>query len=100
MADDPATVRVTDNRERQRYEAHVDGSLAAYATYALTHGGITFIHTKTEPAFEGRGIASRLAHAVLDDARRRGLAVTPRCPFIAAYIERHPEYADLLDGSI
>jgi predicted GNAT family acetyltransferase len=97
MADEPATIRVTDNRERQRYEAFVDGHLAAYATYELRRGEITFLHTRTEPAFEGRGVGSHLAAAVLDDARRRGLRVTPRCPFIAAYIERHPEYGDVVE---
>jgi len=99
MADEPVTVRVSDNPKRRRYEAYVDGVLAAYATYGLTPGGITFVHTMTEPAYEGHGVGSRLAEAALDDARARGLRVTPRCPFIAAYIERHPAYADLVEHS-
>lgn len=95
MAGEPA-VRVSDNPKGRRYEAYVDDNLAAYATYELTPGGITFLHTKTEPAYEGHGVASHLAEAALDDARARGLRVTPRCPFFASYIDRHPAYADLI----
>jgi uncharacterized protein len=99
MADDQETVRVSDNRDKQRYEAYVGPVLAAYASYQIEPGRIVFLHTKTEPAFEGRGIGSHLAEAALDDARRRGLRVTPQCPFFASYIDRHPAYADLVDRS-
>jgi|HubBroStandDraft_4_1064222.scaffolds.fasta_scaffold775139_1 predicted GNAT family acetyltransferase len=96
MADEPATVRISDNRARHRYEAHVDGVLAAYATYELAPGRIVFRHTQTEPAFEGHGVGSALAEAALDDVRARGLLVIPQCPFFASYIARHPEFADLV----
>jgi predicted GNAT family acetyltransferase len=99
MVDEPVTVRVTDDKARRRYEAYVDNVLAAYATYELTPGGIVFLHTETEPAFEGHGVGSHLAQAALDDARARGLRVTPRCPFIAGYIKRHPAYAELVAHS-
>ena len=99
MVDETVTVRVADDKERHRYEAYVDNALAAYATYELTSGGIVFLHTQTEPAFEGHGIASRLAETALDDVRARGLHVIPRCPFIAGYIQRHPAYADLVARS-
>jgi hypothetical protein len=99
MADEPVTVRISQNRARRRYEAYVGDVLAAYVTYQHTPGGITFLHTETEPEFEGHGVASRLAAAVLDDARARGLRVTALCPFISSYIERHPAYADLREPS-
>ena len=98
MADTPTTVRVTDNPKRHRYEAYVGDALAAYATYTRTPGTIEFLHTRTEPAFEGHGVGSRLAVAALDDARAGHLRVTPTCPFFAGYIERHPDYADLVAG--
>jgi predicted GNAT family acetyltransferase len=97
MADGPVTVRVSDNTERHRYEAFVDGVLAGFVTYEASPGRIAFLHTETESAFKGHGVGSRLAQVVLDDARARGLRVMPRCPFIATYIERHPGYADLVD---
>jgi len=99
VSGDPVNVEVDDDPARHRFEARVDGRLAAFASYERTDGGITFLHTETLPAFEGRGVGSRLAHAALDDARRRGLRVTPRCPFFAQYIEHHPDYADLVDRS-
>ncbi len=96
MAEEPVPVRISDNRQQKRYEAYVDDVLAASVTYELTPGGITFVHTQTDPTYQGRGIAGRLARAALDDAASRGLRVTPRCPFIAGYIETHPAYAHLV----
>jgi predicted GNAT family acetyltransferase len=97
MTDQPGTIRVIEKPALDRYEAYLDGVLAGYVTYERQRGGIVFLHTKTEPAFEGRGVGSHLAQVALDDARARGLRVTPRCPFVAAYIDRHPDYADLVD---
>jgi len=89
-------VAVTDAPEATRYEARIDGQLAGFAAYRLSPGRITFTHTEVDPAFTGGGVAGRLARHALDDARARGLAVRPLCPYIAAYIKRHPEYADLV----
>ncbi len=87
---------VADNPQRSRYEATIGTVIAAFSDYRLVRGRIVFIHTEVAPGFEGRGIGSPLARGLLDDTRARGLKVTPRCEFIAAYIERHPEYADLV----
>jgi predicted GNAT family acetyltransferase len=57
---------------------------------------MTLNHTETPVAARGRGLASRLVAAVLDEARSRGLKVVPRCPFVTAYLAKHPEYRDLL----
>jgi predicted GNAT family acetyltransferase len=92
----PDAIRVADNRDLNRYELRVGDALAGFATYRLHRGRITFLHTQTETEYEGRGLASRLAAAVLDDARARGLSVIPACPFVSAWIRRHPEYADLV----
>ncbi len=89
-------VRIVDRPEARRYEALVDDRLAGFAEYRELPGRIVFIHTEVAAEFEGRGVASRLAAGALDDVRARGLGVTAKCPFIAAYIRRHPEYADLL----
>jgi predicted GNAT family acetyltransferase len=91
-------LRVVDNPAERRYEALVGDQPAGIVTYRLRPGQIVLLHTEVLPAFEGRGIGSRLAAGVLDDARSRGLSVVPRCPFIAAYIRRHPVYADLVAG--
>src|SRR5947209_3158015 len=99
MSDDTTAVRVVDNPSRHRYEAYLDDQLAGFGVYRLEPGGIVFLHTEVDPKFEGHGVGSQLAAAALDDARGRGLAVTPRCPFFAEYIRRHPDYADLVKSA-
>ena len=88
-------IAVDDVPERSRYVIQVDGQAAGFAAYRLRGDRIVFTHTEVDPAFEGQGIGSALARAALDDVRRRGLAVVLVCPFLTAYVQRHPEYADL-----
>ncbi|RYB94095.1 N-acetyltransferase [Nocardioides oleivorans] len=92
-----------DTAARSRYELHVagdgddaDGELVGLIAYHLEGDVITLIHTEVLPAFSGQGHASTLARGALDDARARGLEVVPSCPYVAAYITKHPEYADLV----
>ena len=89
-------VTVVDNKERKRYEARLGGALAGVLAYSVEDGVAVMPHTVVEPQFEGRGIGGMLARAALNDARERGLKVAPRCWFVAAYIEKNPEYADLV----
>lgn len=94
------SVEVRDNRERSRYEALADGELAGYAKYRLYGNRLTIPHTEVEPEHEGEGIGGKLAAFALDDARARGLAVVPLCPFLASYIKRHQEYLDVVDPAM
>ena len=87
---------VLDNEAAERYEISVDGELAGFAQYRLRPGLIAFVHTEVDDRFEGRGLGSELASFALDDARERGLAVLPFCPFVNGFVQRHPEYADLV----
>ncbi len=89
-------VRVERDDEARRYEARLDGELAGTLTFRSVAGHLTLVHTEVDPAFEGRGVGAALASNALDDARARGLGVRPLCPFVAAYIGRHPAYADLV----
>jgi predicted GNAT family acetyltransferase len=89
-------VVVTDNPAEHRYEIRVGGELAGEAVYRATADNVVFLHTEIDPAFEGEGLGGQLAAWALDDVRRQHKTVTPSCPFIAGYIERHPAYADLL----
>ena len=95
MSDTPKTA-VHDNPGASRFEITVGDEIAGYAEYQLTDGGITFTHTVIDDAYEGRGLGSRLASAALDEARAQGLRVNPVCSFIKGYIERHPDYLDLV----
>jgi uncharacterized protein len=84
---------VANNLQAQRYELRVDGELAGFIQYRLQNSQITMVHTEVEPAYEGRGLGSELARAALADVRERGLQLIPACPFISAYLKRHPEAA-------
>ncbi len=85
----------TDNPARDRYEMPVDGE-TAFVTYARHGDQITLLHTEVPAALNGRGIGSKLARSVLQDIRTRRLRVIPECEFIAGFIQRNPEFADLL----
>jgi hypothetical protein len=87
---------VRENPEKRRFEAVVDGEVAGSLFYRDTEDGLVLIHTEVDEAFEGRGIGSRLVAGVLDDVRARGGEVVPICPFVKRYLERHPEYTDLV----
>lgn len=89
-------VEIQDDQDRSRYQLTVDGHRAGYVTYARQPGEVAFIHTVIRPAYAGRGLGQRLAAFVLDEARAGGLRVRPQCPYIAAYIERHGSYQDLV----
>lgn len=96
MAQDGITV--TNNEAAHRYEARVDGALALIQ-YEQSGNRIVYLHTEVPEALAGRGIASTLARAALEDARMRHLTVAPVCPFVSGYIQKHPEYLVLVDAS-
>ena len=87
---------VVDVPEASRYELRLAGHLVGLAAYRRREGRIAFTHTEVDESCAGRGFGSRLAAAALEDARRQGLSVVPLCPFIAHYIDRHPEYEQLV----
>jgi hypothetical protein len=91
-----AKVTVRDNPERSRYEAYVGPALAGLATYHSQPGLVTVLHTEIEPAYEGQGIGSELVRRMLDDIRGTGARMLPVCPFVLAFLRRHPEYDDLV----
>jgi uncharacterized protein len=88
-------VVVVDNPEESQFETHVDGHVA-FVSYLRRGDTIFFTHTEVPQQLEGRGLGSALAKAVLDRARAEHWKVVARCPFIAKYVERHPEYQSLL----
>lgn len=90
-----ADVDVINNTEAGRFEVHIGGDVA-YAEYRMTGRGILFPHTEVPSAFEGKGIGGALARTALDWARSQGQQVLPTCPFISAWIKRHPDYHDLV----
>jgi predicted GNAT family acetyltransferase len=87
---------VRDNPEKLRYEALVDGRVAGLLFYRARERELVLVHTEVADEFEGQGIGGRLVAGALDDIRARGLRIVPICPFVKAYLRRHPEYTDLI----
>ncbi|MEE6281940.1 GNAT family N-acetyltransferase [Georgenia sunbinii] len=88
--------RVDHVPARDRYEAHLGDELAGVAEYERRGDVVVLTHTVVEPAAEDRGVGSALARTALDAVRAEGLRARPQCSFMAAWIERHPDYADLV----
>jgi predicted GNAT family acetyltransferase len=93
-ADDGVTI--ADNPGEQRYEIFVDGEHVGQAEYQLDGERIVFTHTEVDAPEGHKGLGGRLVGFALDDVRRRGLTVVPRCPFVRAYLQKHPELLDLV----
>ena len=86
---------IVNNSNLGRYELAIEGHVAA-AYYQRSGGVITFVHTEVPPELGGKGIGSKLVKGALDQVRAEGLKVIAQCPFVKGWIEKHPDYADLL----
>jgi len=93
-------IQITNNAEKHRYEAFIGTELAGYCEYNLLTDAIMFTHTEVLPEHEGKGVGSAIARHVLDEARAKAWHVIPVCQFIAGYIRKHREYADLVRADI
>lgn len=89
-------LRVVHNTARHRYELYLDGSMIGIAVYQVQPDRLIFTSVEIDPAHERRGYGGRLTAEALDDVRTRGLSITPKCSFMADYIRRNREYADLV----
>lgn len=92
-------IDVADARDRERYELSIDGEMVGYTAYRARPGLIAFVHTEVDERLQGRGLAGRLIRFALEDARTRGLAVLPFCPFVKGFIERHREFEALVPSA-
>ena len=86
---------VRNNTALSRFELDLN-SKTAVAYYKLSPGVITFLHTEVPQEMSGHGIGSQLVRSALESARAQGLKVVPKCPFVSAYMSKHPEFNDLL----
>jgi predicted GNAT family acetyltransferase len=91
-------VTVVDNPSRSRYDITIDGEAVGFCSYRDTGGVFLLPHAEVDPRVGGRGVGTQLARGTLDDLRQRGVKVVPLCPFIADFIAKNPEYADLVDN--
>ncbi|RTL54606.1 MAG: N-acetyltransferase [Bradyrhizobiaceae bacterium] len=86
---------IRNNTAKSRFELDADGHIAV-SYYTVAGNVVTFKHTEVPKELEGRGIGSKLIKGALEQARAQGLKVVALCPFVKAYIGKHPEFADLL----
>ena len=86
---------LTKNTDANRYEAWDGDALAGFAEYQLTDQLIVLTHTEVDPSYEGKGVGSQVARFALDDVRAAGKKVDPVCPYVASWIDKHPDYADV-----
>jgi predicted GNAT family acetyltransferase len=93
--EDMAEASVRDNKTQNRFELDVQGAVA-FANYRLAPGTVIITHTETPRALRGRGIASQLVHGALRSIRADGSKVVAGCGFVADYLRKHPEFADLM----
>jgi predicted GNAT family acetyltransferase len=90
------TETYTNDQQMKRFELAIDGEVAAWVDYDVEPGVITLNHTEVLPGFRGRGLARDIVTYAFAHARVAGLRVTPRCSFVASFIERNSEYQDLV----
>ncbi len=93
VAEDP--LQIVHEVQAQRFITRLDGH-EAELVYRVRDGRLTIVHTGVPEAIGGRGVAAALVQSVLEYARAGQLRVVPACSYSAAYIRRHPEYADLV----
>lgn len=87
---------VEENPARRRFEILVDNALAGSTAYLPRGEVLVFTHTEVDERYQGMGVGEALIQGTLDQLRARGGRMVPACPFVAAFIERHPDYAGLV----
>ena len=95
MSVNPENLVIQNNEAAHRFETHI-GEQIAVLEYTRATGLIVYNHTEVPSSLEGQGIASQLAKTALEYARDQNLKVMPLCPYVAAYIRRHPEYREIV----
>ncbi|HET6182280.1 MAG TPA: GNAT family N-acetyltransferase [Acetobacteraceae bacterium] len=87
---------IIDNPALRRFEMHVEGAIA-FVEYARDGDRLVLIHTEIPESLGGRGIGSALARAVLEHLRAEGVRARVRCDFLARFVQRHPEFGDVVE---
>lgn len=99
MCFDDGMAEVRENRDENRFEIWVDGELAGFTQHHGPGPVVSFVHTEIGERFGGQGLATQLIRSALDTERERGSKVLPICPFVKAFIEKHPDYLDLVPAN-
>jgi hypothetical protein len=93
-------IEVLNATQRSRYEILVDGTFAGFTHYQPLEGSLVFDHTVIKDGFAGQGLAAKLVRATLDDVRAQQGRIVPLCEYVAGWLEKHPDYDDLVDREL
>jgi uncharacterized protein len=84
------------NEAKKRFELEVEGK-TAFIEYILTNDNSMFLtHTEVPAALEGKGVGSAIVSKTLEYIKEKGYTLAPLCPFVAAYVKRHPDWKSIL----
>jgi len=83
------------NEQNRQFELDVEGQ-KAIITYSKKEGAIALNHTEVPESLQGKGIANKIVSQALNYIKENGFKVIPNCSFVAAYIQRHPEWKSLV----
>ncbi|KIP52727.1 bifunctional pirin family protein/GNAT family N-acetyltransferase [Leucobacter komagatae] len=98
LVEQPSSIRVAHEPGERRYAIYLDDALAGFADYRVTPGGgRAFVHTEIAPEFGGRGLAGTLVAEAIADTHGAGLRIVPYCPFVSAWLKKHPQYEESVD---
>ena len=99
MSTPPDAPRVVHEPDARRYAIYLGETLAGFAEYRKTprDDARAFVHTEVAPEFGGRGLAGTLVTEALADTRNSGLRIMPYCPYVSAWLKKHPEYEEFVD---
>lgn len=89
---------LTRNDQASRYESRDGDAVQGFAEYTVDDDVVTMFHTVVDERYQGLGIAGRMVGYALDDIRSQGKRVKPVCPYVASYLRKHPEHADMVAG--
>lgn len=89
-------IRVENNQTKNQFEANLDGKTALLKYKKEADGALNLFHTEVPEEFEGRGVGGQLVRDALEQIKADNLKIIPSCPFVAAYIKRHPAYQNLV----
>ena len=84
--------KLTDNKDKKQYEFHIEGFTPKIEYIKNNNGEIYLTHTEVPDQLGGRGIGSELVKQVLENIEKQGLRLVPLCPFVAGYIQKHPDW--------
>lgn len=82
--------------DRHRFAVHLPEGEGRLLYREAGPGVVSYWHTEVDPGLQGRGVADALVRAAMDHARASGLRVIPDCPYVRAWLERHPDYRDVV----